>query len=105
MFPWPSGTPLFHDIVSRASLSLQLLGPQNFVDVMQAVFGWWRAIGVVGHRGIQATVLRGGEVGGRSRAVSVEQGRLVVVVVLLLPMVERQLRPFRREGDASCLDT
>lgn len=104
MFPWPSGTPLFHDIVSRASLSLQLLGPQNFVHMMQAVFGWWRAIGVVGHRCIQATVLRGGEVGGRTRAMSVKQGRLVMV--LLLPMVERQLRPFRRgEGDSSCLDT
>lgn len=102
MFPWPSGTPLLHHIVSRASLPLQLLGPQDFVHVMQAVFGWWCAVGVVGHGGVQAAVLRGGEVGGR--AVSVEQGRLVVVG--LLPMVERQLRPFRRgEGDASCLDT
>lgn len=102
MFPWPPGTPLLHHIVSRASLPLQLLGPQDFVHVMQAVFGWWCAVGVVGHGGVQAAVLRGGEVGGR--AVSVEQGRLVVVG--LLPMVERQLRPFRRgEGDASCLDT
>lgn len=104
MFPWPSGTPLFHDVVPRASLSLQLLGPQDLVHVVQAVFGWRGAIGVVGHGGIQATVLRGGEVGGRTRAVSVEQGRLVVV--LLLPVVERQLRPFRRrEGDSSRLDT
>lgn len=102
MFPGPSGTPLLHDVVSRASLSLQLLGPQNFVDVMQAVFGWRCAVGVVGHGGVQATVLRGGEVGGSTRAVGVEQGRLVVV--LLLPVVERQLRPFRREGDASGLD-
>lgn len=105
MFPWPSGTPLLHHIVSRASLPLQLLGPQDFVHVMQAVFGWRCAIGVVGRGGVQAAVLRGGEVGGRARAVSVEQGRLVVVV-RLLPMVERELRPFGRgEGDASCLDT
>lgn len=104
MFPWPSGTPLLHDVVPRASLPLQLLGPQNLVHVMQAVFGWCCAIGVVGHRGIQAAVLGGGEVGGRARAVSVKQGRLVVV--WLLPMVERQLRPLRRgEGEASRLDT
>lgn len=104
MLPRPPGTPLFHHVVSRASLSLQLLGPQNFVHVVQAVFGWRCAIGVVGHGGVQATVLRGGEVGGRTGAVSVEQGRLVVV--LLLPVVERQLRPFRRgQGDPSGLDT
>lgn len=104
MFPWPSRTPLFHDIVSRASLSLQLLGPQNFVHVVQAVLGWRCAVGVVGHGRIQAAVLRRGEVGGRSRAVSVKQGRLVMV--LLLPVVERQLGPFGRgQGDSSCLDT
>lgn len=94
MFPWPPGAPLLHNIVSRASLSLQLLGPQDFVHVMQAVFGCGRAVGVVGHSCIQATVLRGGEVGRRVRAVSVEQGRLVMV--LLLPVVQRELRPFRR---------
>lgn len=63
MFPWPSRTPFFHNIVSCARLSLQLLGSQNFVNVVQAVFGRCRAIGVVGHRCIQATVLRRGEVG------------------------------------------
>lgn len=85
MLSWPPRPPLFHDIVSCARLSLQLLGPQNFVHVMQTVFGCRCAIGVVGHRRIQATVLRGGEVGQRTRAMSVEQRRLVMV--LLLPMV------------------
>lgn len=85
MFSWPSRTPLFHDVVSCASLSLQLFGPEDFVHMMQAVFGCWCAIGVVGHRSIQATVLRGAEVGRRTRAMSVKQRRLVMV--LLLPMV------------------
>lgn len=85
MFSWPSRTPLFHDVVSCARLSLQLLGPQNFVHMVQTVFGCWCAIGVVGHSCIQATVLRGREVGRRTRAVTVKQRRLVMV--LLLPMV------------------
>lgn len=88
MFPWPSGTPLFHDVVSRASLSLQFLGPQDFVHMMQAVFGWRRTVGVVGHGRIQATVLRGGEVGQRTGAMSVKERRLVMVL-LLLPVMER----------------
>lgn len=105
MFPGPSGTPLFHHVVPCARLSLQLLGPQDFVDVVQAVFGCWRAVGVVVHSRIQATVLRGGEVGRRAGAVSVEQRRLVVVL-LLLPMVQRKLRAVRScQGDPSGLDT
>ena len=73
MFPGTSGAPLLHHIVARASLSLQLLGTQDFVDVVQAVFGWLRPMGVVGQGGIQATVLRGGEAGGGRGAVGVKQ--------------------------------
>lgn len=104
MFPGPSGTPLFHHVVPRARLSLQLLSPQDFVDVVQAVFGRRRAVGVVVVRGrVQAAVLGGGEVGRRAGAVSVEQRRLVVV--LLLPMVQRKLRAVRScQGDPSGLD-
>lgn len=48
MFSRTSRAPLLHHIVSCASLSLQLLGTQDFVDVVQAVFGWLCAMGVVG---------------------------------------------------------
>lgn len=104
MFPRTSRAPLLHHIVSCTCLSLQLLGAQDFVDVVQAVFGWLCPMGVVGQGGIHATVLRGGETGGgRGRAVGVKQGRWVMV---LLPVVQRSFGSFRgREGDTSCLDT
>lgn len=74
MFPGTPGAPLLHHVVSCASLSLQLLGTQDLVDVVQAVFGWLRPVGVVGQGGVQATVLRGGAAGGGgSRAVGVKQ--------------------------------
>lgn len=73
MFPGTSRAPLLHYVVPCTSLSLQLLGTQDFVDMVQAVFGWLCPMGVVGQRGIQATVLRGGEAGGRSGAVGVKQ--------------------------------
>lgn len=85
MFSRASGAPLFHHVVSCTCLSLQLLGTQDFVDVVQAVFGWLCPMGVVGQGGIQATVLRGGETGGGGRAVGVKQRRLVMV---LLPVVQ-----------------
>lgn len=52
MFPGASWTPLFYHVVSRTSLSLQLLGTQDFVDVMQAVFRGQCPMGVVGQGGI-----------------------------------------------------
>lgn len=103
MFPGTSRAPLLHHVVSCTSLSLQLLGTQDFVDVVQAVFGWLCPVGVVGQGGIQATVLRGGEAGGGSRAVGVKQRGLVMV---LLPVVQGSFGPFSgREGNTSCLDT
>lgn len=38
MFPRTAGAPLLHHVVSCACLPLELLGPQDFVDVVQAVF-------------------------------------------------------------------
>lgn len=103
MFSRTSRAPLLHYVVSRTSLSLQLFGAQDLVDMVQAVFGWLCTMGVVGHRCIQATVLGGGEAGGGSRAMGMKQRRLVMV---LLPVVQRCFGPFRgRESNASCLDT
>lgn len=85
-----SGASLLHYVVSCTSLSLQFLGTQNFVDVMQPVFGWLCPKGVVGQGGIQAIVLRGGETGGGSRAMGVKKRRLV-----LLPVVQGSFGPFR----------
>lgn len=85
MLPRTPRAPLLHHIVSCASLSLQLLGTEDFVDVVQAVFGWLRSMGVVGQGGIQAAVLGGGEAGGGRRDVGVKQRCLVMV---LLPVVQ-----------------
>lgn len=57
MFPGASRAPLFHHVVSCASLPLQLLGSQDFVDVVQAVFRGQCPMRVVGQGGIQTTVL------------------------------------------------
>lgn len=78
VFPGTSRPPLFHHVVSCASLPLQFFGTENFVNVMQAAL--WRLwpVGEVGQRGIQVKVLRGRKTGGR-RAVGVKQRGLVVV--------------------------
>jgi len=52
MFPGTPGAPLLHNVVSCARLSLKLLGTQDFVDVVQAVFGWLSPMGVVGQGSI-----------------------------------------------------
>lgn len=57
MLPGTSGAPLLHHVVSCARLSLELLGTQDFVDVVQAVFGRLCPMGVVGQGSIEATVL------------------------------------------------
>lgn len=103
MFSGTSRAPLFDHVVSCASLPLQLLGTQDFVDVVEAMLGWLRPMGVVGMGGIQATVLGRGEAGGRRRAMGVKQRRLVMMV--LLPVVQRSVWPVRSRGHASCLDT
>lgn len=103
MFPGTTGAPLLYHVVSCASLSLQFLCTQDFVDMVEAVFGWLCPMGVVGQGGIQATVLGGGEAGRGGRAVGVKQRWLVMV---LLPVVHGSVRPFRgREDTTSCLDT
>lgn len=103
MFPGTTRAPFLHHVISRASLSLQLLDPQDFVDVVQAVFGSMRADRVVGQGRIHAKVLRRREAGGRSRAVGVKQRRLVMV---LLPVVQRSVRLFGiGQGNTSRLDT
>lgn len=48
MFSRTPRAPLLDHVVSCTSLSLQFLGSQDFVDVVQAVFGWLCAMGVVG---------------------------------------------------------
>lgn len=103
MFPGTSRAPLFHHVVSCTSLSLQLLGTQDFVDVVEAVLGWLCPVGLVGHGGIQTTVLGRGEAGRGGRAMGVKHRRLVMV---LLSVVQGSFWPFRRREDTpSCLDT
>lgn len=63
MFPGTSGPPLLYHVVSCTGLSLQLLGTQDFVDVVQTVSGGLYPMGVVRQGGVQATLLRGREAG------------------------------------------
>lgn len=103
MFSGTAGAPFLHHVISRASLPLQLLDPQDFVDVVEAVFGRLCAERVVGQGRIHAKVLRRREAGGGGRAMGVKQRRLVMV---LLPVVQRSVRFFGiRQGNTSCLDT
>lgn len=78
MFPRTPRAPLLYHIVACARLPLQLLGTQDFVDVVKAVFGWLGPMSVVGQGRIEATILRGREAGG-SRAVGVKQRWLAEV--------------------------
>lgn len=82
MFPGTSWAPLFHHVVSCASLSLQLLGTQDFVYMVEAVLGWLRPMGLVRHGCIEATVLGRGEAGRGGRAMGVKHRSLVVMVLL-----------------------
>lgn len=91
MLPWTPRPPLLYHIVSCTSLSLQLLGTQDFVDVVEAVFGGLHPMGVVRQGGIQAAVLGGRKTRG-GRAMGEEQRRLVVV---LLPEMQGPFWPFR----------
>lgn len=47
MFPRTSRPPLLYHVVSCTGLSLQLLGSQDFVDMVQTVFGGLYPMGVV----------------------------------------------------------
>lgn len=82
MFSGASWAPLLHHIVSCASLPLQLLGAEDLVDVVEAVFGGLRPVGVVRRGGVQAEVLGGGEASRGGGAMGVEERRLVELPVM-----------------------
>ena len=103
MFPGASGPPLLHHVVAGACLPLELLGPQDLVDVVQAVLGGPGPMGVVLGGGVQAAVWGGGGVAAVG-GVGVEE-RLVVLVVKVLAVEEGALKALGGRVGPSCLDT
>lgn len=61
MLPGAPGAPLLDHVVACPRLSLELLGAEDLVDVVQAVFGGLGPVGVVLRGGIlvQAAALGG----------------------------------------------